>query len=108
MTTEPMTPAQRAYNAADEIAETTIIFRGSIEISKGPNQPDVFARTIRFRIRRHEGHHLDFVEHVTEHPDRRCDQLDGLSPAGGTLIATLGEIVDYVHEQETRMTRSCR
>jgi hypothetical protein len=108
MTTEPMTAAERALYAADETGQTEIVFRGSIEVGKGVGPIDVYARTIRFRIRHHEDHHLDFVEHTTEHPDRRCDLLDGLSPAGGTLIATLGEIVDYVHDQASREARSSR
>ncbi len=104
--TKPMTPAERAHHATDETGYRDIIFRGSIEISDGVKPPEVHARTVRFRITHHVDWSLDFVDVITEHPDRRCDLFDDHSPAGGTLIATLGAIIENCHEQERRITGS--
>jgi hypothetical protein len=83
MSTESMTAEEkRAFYAQNETGITELGFRGSIEIAEGVEVPTIDARTVRFRIVHYVDRDLDHVDYTVEHPDRRCDLLDGCARAG--------------------------
>ena len=102
----PIPNGDHDHFAADITGETLITFRGSIEIEEPNDGFSVHARTIRAKIVHHVDSHLDYAEISVESPDRPRDTFDTPSHSnrpGGSTVATLSVLMDYIGEQERRI-----